>query len=236
MTKLNLGTNVITLRRNSLFLLLAVGSLMLVGAGNLLAITSTATGGLWSATGTWVGGIVPSTNDDVVIANTSGQVTVDTTTTIAKSVTINSGSTLGIGTSSTSGWTLTVAGNLTNNGTISTGPTGFSTSPTHTITFATNSVTGNTTSVWVGSGDISVPKCALSLGTGVTLDISGLSTALKFHSSGSAVSFKIGSGTLIAGTQVINGNGAAGSAQPTMNRSGCNARSTARPKMSVSTW
>ena len=103
MTKLNLGTNVITLRRNSLFLLLAVGSLMLVGAGNLLAITSTATGGLWSATGTWVGGIVPSTNDDVVIANTSGQVTVDTTTTIAKSVTINSGSTLGIGTSSTSG-------------------------------------------------------------------------------------------------------------------------------------
>jgi len=211
MTKLNHGTNVITIRRNSLFLLLAVGSLMLVGAGNLLAITSTATGGLWSATGTWVGGIVPSTNDDVVIANTSGQVTVDTTTTIAKSVTINSGSTLGIGTSSTSGWTLTVAGNLTNNGTISTGPTGFSTSPTHTITFATNSVTGNTTSVWVGSGDISVPKCALSLGTGVTLDISGLSTALKFHSSGSAVSFKIGSGTLIAGTQVINGNGAAGS-------------------------
>ena len=32
------------------------------------------------------------------------------------------------------------------------------------------------------------------------------------------------------------GNGCAGSAQPTIKRSGCVARSTARPKTSVSTW
>ncbi len=52
-------------------------------------VTSTATGGNWSATTTWAGGAVPGTSDDVVIAN-GATVTINANITIA-SITVGQG-------------------------------------------------------------------------------------------------------------------------------------------------
>jgi hypothetical protein len=50
-------------------LVLSMGSAALTTGLMAGTITSTATGGKWSATSTWVGGVVPGATDDVVIAN-----------------------------------------------------------------------------------------------------------------------------------------------------------------------
>ena len=52
---------------------------ILVGVGPVFAatITAAAGGGNWSAGGTWVGGVAPTAADDVLLANTSGNVTID---------------------------------------------------------------------------------------------------------------------------------------------------------------
>jgi hypothetical protein len=72
-------------------------------------ITSTSTGGNWSATSTWVGNAVPAANDDVVIA---GTVSVNANV-AAKTITVNSTKTLSF---ANGGYTLTLSGNFTNNG------------------------------------------------------------------------------------------------------------------------
>jgi fibronectin type 3 domain-containing protein len=160
-------------------------------------ITSTASGGLWSATTTWSGGAVPGTADDVVIATTSGnQVQLNSSSTVL-SVTINSGATLGLNDGATSR-TLTLTGNLVNNGTITLG-TGATTSPTAKIVF---SGAGRT---WTGSGDLSGVKCGLQVNSSGSLDISGLTTPVKLRSGTGGQPWTI-NGTLITGTQVINNN------------------------------
>ena len=59
------------------------------------AIFSTTTGGNWSATSTWVGGVVPGNNSDVVIATTGGgKVTIDVSTETIRTLTINPGAIL----------------------------------------------------------------------------------------------------------------------------------------------
>ena len=80
-------------------------------------ITSVAGGGAWSATGTWVGGVVPGTGDTAVIATTGTNKVTITAAESVGSVTINSSAILMGGPNDT--YTLTVSGTLLNNGTLS---------------------------------------------------------------------------------------------------------------------
>ena len=169
------------------------------GSGNLSAIT-------WVPTGT------PAAGDSIEIA--SGNLVTNTTSGLnLASVKIDSGGTFTLGAALTAGWlanngtlsmnnnttsrTLTIGGSFTNNGTITTGSTGNG-SPGNQIAFSA-------TGYWVGSADLSAEKGGVTVNSGATLDISGVTTSLKFRSSG-GLSSTI-NGTLIVGTQGINGNG-----------------------------
>ena len=104
------------------------------------------------------------------------------------------------------------AGTITNNGTLHVG-TGVS---ARTLSISTNLVNnalingdtgqqnliqfnGGGTSLWLGSGDITAGKIGVSVASGTTLDISGLTTTLTFKTTGTFSSTI--SGTLIAGTR-----------------------------------
>src|SRR6185312_5503061 len=81
-------------------------------AATAATITSTSTGGNWSSTSTWSGGVVPGSGDNAVIATSSGHsVTVNTTETVIN-VTVNNSATLTISS------TINVTGLLTNNGSV----------------------------------------------------------------------------------------------------------------------
>ncbi len=124
---------------------------MLLTASMLSAatITSTATGGTWSSTTTWVGGVVPSTSDTAIIA--SGATVTLTAARTVINVTINSGGILNIGSVNA----LTVTGNFVNNGTFTattgrlylTGTTGsFTNAGTFTMGAGRFYLSGNLTS------------------------------------------------------------------------------------------
>jgi hypothetical protein len=80
----------------------------------LVAISSTATGGNWSDPTTWVGGVVPTSADDVTIVG-GATVTLDVAGSCASLTVASTGSLL---TSATTAYSLQVAGNVTNNGTL----------------------------------------------------------------------------------------------------------------------
>ena len=72
-------------------------------------VTSTTSGGYWTATTTWIGGVLPTSTDNVVI---NGRVIYNLSPT-CNNLTINSGDTLFGGASN---YTLTINGSVTNNG------------------------------------------------------------------------------------------------------------------------
>ncbi|HXM82133.1 MAG TPA: DUF6701 domain-containing protein [Burkholderiales bacterium] len=146
-------------------LIVALALLAPAAAAMAATFTSTAAGGLWSATGTWVGGVVPggASTDVVVIATTgASSVTVDVNVNQAAgaTVTVNSGATLNATTSgvtltfgaltinSTGAFTaqrqLTVLGATNITGTINFG----STSGTSRLMTFTGAVTLNAGAVW----------------------------------------------------------------------------------------
>ena len=79
-------------------------------------ITSTAAGGGWGSGSTWVGGVVPGSNNDVIIA---GNVNYQNGAGTCRNLTVNAGASLFNQTGYAWGeQILTVNGNVTNNGTI----------------------------------------------------------------------------------------------------------------------
>ncbi|MBD2769943.1 hypothetical protein IC235_18800 [Hymenobacter sp. BT664] len=88
---------------------------IVIGAHRGLAsISSTATGGNWSNPTTWVGGVVPTSSDDVTIA-AGATVRLDVTGRCGSLTVASTGSLL---TSATTSYSLQVAGSVLNNGTL----------------------------------------------------------------------------------------------------------------------
>jgi hypothetical protein len=158
-------------------------------------ITSTAAGGLWTAPTTWLGGIAPNGNDDVVIATTTvNSVTLGAALTQYGTLTINSGATLtetaaaalSFGADVNINGTLTefgaavvgFAGNLTKNGTYT------ASSSIHTFSGSGKTISGTSiisiptatfTGAYTNSGTLTVGT--LLTITGVTLTNNGTITA-----------------------------------------------------------
>ncbi|MCX6142659.1 MAG: hypothetical protein NTZ35_05500, partial [Ignavibacteriales bacterium] len=105
--------------RTSLRRMFSLGVVVLFIAqhnSNAQTITSTTSGGRWNAASTWVGGVVPSSGNDVVIA---GLVKFENGDGSCRNLTVNSGGTLNNATDYYANERiLTVNGNVTNNGTI----------------------------------------------------------------------------------------------------------------------
>ena len=150
-------------------------------------ITSTATGGAWTTTGTWVGGVAPISTDSVVIATTgANSVTTGGSLTCA-GITINSGATL----SMANGNVLTVNGGVSGAGTW-----------TGTGATATISLTGG----WSFTGTIT------GTANGVTLAGTGTQSIAGFTTTGTVSMTKTGgtatfTGNVNAGALTINGTG-----------------------------
>lgn len=122
-----------------------------VWGGNAYAvtITSTATGGLWSAATTWVGGVVPTTQNVVIATTSPNAVTLGVNTTFAPTdttipaITINAGSTFNL-----SNRRLRLTGALSVSGTINIG--------TNIGSRFAGMVTINTGGIWSNASNVAV--------------------------------------------------------------------------------
>jgi autotransporter-associated beta strand protein len=174
------------------------------------AYVSSASGNFSTAT-IWTPNGTPGPSDTVeitggtLVTNTGsaasvGSVTIDTAGTFALNASMTVGTLTNKGTlnlnANTTGRTLTLNGNFANTGSITGNSSGLD-----TIQFGNTSVT----SLWLGSGDLSGAKCLIAVSAGAALDVSGLTSPIKFRSTGTMMS--IITGTLMAGAQVLNGNG-----------------------------
>jgi Peptidase family C25/Fibronectin type III domain len=139
-------------------------------------INSTAAGGLWSSTATWVGGVLPGAGDNVTIVN-GATVTIDTAA-VALSVTVGQGTSGILQYETTTARTLTVGQSVTvaTNGVLQSAATG--TVTTHvlsvggdltnngTIDFSTNANTAAAGIIFTGATD-----AAFTLGASSTTDL-----------------------------------------------------------------
>ena len=158
----------------------------------------------WGTAANWSPSGMPTATDSVGITNGQTIYLGSSSAMGCQSLTIEPGAVIQFGTTAantTTARTLNLVGSLTNNGTIKV----IGTNVTHFLNFAAS---GN----WVGSGDVSTvaggaPGLAITVSNGVTLNASGLTAAIKLPNTtrGSAIT---NNGTLNAGSQVINGNGA----------------------------
>lgn len=167
-------------------------------------------GGLWSAPSTWVDGTVPTTNDNVTIANctvtidtnaaaynvtvqNAGSLVFETTTartlTLSQSLTIDAGGTVRTANSGTqTGHLLSVGANLTNNGTLD-----LSTN-TNTAS-AVLQFTGATNNTWSGTGTNNIRTLRINKGSGnvsttsPTLDINLSNFTVQGSASSASISF-----------------------------------------------
>ena len=145
-------------------------------AGN---ISSTGTGGLWSATSTWVGGVLPTLTDIVTIAD-GATVTIDVAAS-AYSVTIGSGASGILNYENTIARTLTVSADVTINtgGSFLTAAGG--TVTTHVLSLAGNIVNSGTLDFAIGTAGTGISFTGSNnstfSGTGGTTDLYSLNPA-----------------------------------------------------------
>jgi len=163
-------------------------------------ITSTDTGGTWALTGTWIGGVAPNGNDDVVIATTTGNsVILGATVTQYGTLTINNGATLTMST-----FLLTLNGDLNNSGTVNGTTGGVTIAGTATQSIGSFTTTGTVSMTKTAGGTATftgnVSGAALTInGTGGTLNL-GTGT----HTFTGIVTLT--AGTLNGGSSILNEN------------------------------
>jgi hypothetical protein len=179
----------------------------------MAVITISNTGGLWNATGTWVGGVVPTAIDDVVAVATSGNLTVNVAST-CKSIdftnyvatfTMSAGltvkgnvkfvNTMTFNAASSVGLTLDTTATITSSGlTIPCGLYFAGTNPT--ITLADNwtvSVPAGTTAISIGSSStLTLNANQISSNGNILIGAGGISGTTSF---------------VMTGTSTLSGNG-----------------------------
>jgi hypothetical protein len=146
---------------------------------------STATGGLWSVTTTWSGGVVPTASDNATIVS-GATVSVDASTNTCYSLTIDNGGTVNV---SGAARVLTVNNNLTNNGILDLGDATLA-------AYSDLKFAGAYNSTFSGTGSVTdIYTLTIAKGTGTitnaspVLDISPTNLTVKNVASSATVGF-----------------------------------------------